>query len=50
MIERFLLAAIATFCFYLFFQLGNNTTKPALLGNGLTQVPNFAYSTPIIPK
>jgi hypothetical protein len=50
MIERFLLAAIATFCFYLFFQLGSNTEKPGFLGNGLTQMPNFAYSTPLISR
>jgi hypothetical protein len=50
MIERFLLAAIATLCFYLFLQLGNNTTKPSFLGNGLTQIPNFIYSIPMFSR
>ena len=41
MLEKFLLAVIATLCFYLFFQMGNTAPKSDSLGNNLVRVSSF---------
>ena len=45
MLERFLLAIIATFCFYLFFQVGSNSSKSEILGDNLIGYQNFLTKT-----
>ena len=48
--ERLILAAVATFCFYLFLQLGDNTPQSNLFGRNLTKAPNFIFNIPILSR
>ncbi len=48
--ERLILAAVATFCFYLFLHLGDNTPQSNLFGRNLTKAPNFIFNIPILSR
>lgn len=50
MLERIVLAAIATVCVYLFLNLGENPSQPALVGNRLTQTQNLFNNIPFFSK
>ncbi len=47
MLERIILAAIATLCIYLFLQLGTKPTQPTFFGGSFTKTPNFIYNFPL---
>lgn len=47
MLERIILAAIATFCIYLFLQLGTKQSQPAFFGESLTRAPDFIHNFPL---
>jgi hypothetical protein len=50
MLERIILAAIATLCIYLFLQLGTKQPQPTFLGGSLTKTTNFLYSLPVFSR
>lgn len=44
MLERLLLAGVATFCIYLFLPIGNNSTQPSFYGQSLTKAPHLIFN------
>ncbi len=48
--ERLILAAVATFCFYLFLHLGGNAPQSNLIGRNSTKAPNFIFNIPIFSR
>ncbi|MGK7951511.1 MAG: hypothetical protein AB4368_22680 [Xenococcaceae cyanobacterium] len=50
MLERLLLAAIATFCFYLFCQVGNSPSPSPFFGENLVKTPTFFLKNLVAPN
>ena len=50
MLERLLLAGVATFCMYLFLHIGNSYTQPSFYGQRLTQAPHFIFNLPLFSR
>ena len=50
MLERIILAAIATLCIYLFLQLGSKQPQSSFLGGSLTKTSNFLYHFPAFSR
>lgn len=50
MLERIILAAIATFCIYLFLNTGTKPSKPVIWGGEFSKIPNFIYSIPLFSR
>jgi hypothetical protein len=51
MIERLLLATVATLCFYFFFlQLGDNLSQPNFFGKGLSRTSNLMFNIPAFSR
>jgi hypothetical protein len=51
MIERLVLAVVATLCFYLFFsQVGDNLSQSSFLGKGLSKTPNLIFNIPVFSR
>ncbi len=47
MLEKFLLAAFATFCVYLFFlQIGGELSQPTFVGNSFSKTSNLMFNIP----
>lgn len=50
MLERIVLAAIVTFCVYLFINLGEKSSQPAFVGGRLTRTTDLLNSIPLLSK
>lgn len=48
MLERLLLAVIATFCFYLFCQVGSTSSPSRFFGENLVETPKLLLKTLVI--
>jgi len=47
MLERIMLAAIVTFCIYLFLQLSGKPSKSAFFDDHIGKVPKFVSELPV---
>ena len=45
--ERLILAGVATFCIYLFLNLGNKPTQPNFIGQNLIKTPPIIFNLPL---
>lgn len=48
MLERLLLAGVATFCIYLFLHIGNSTQP--IYGQNLTKTPHLIFNIPFFSR
>ena len=48
--ERLVLAVVATFCIYLFLNLGNNSKQPSFIGQSLTEGSHFIFNIPFFSR
>lgn len=48
--EKLLLSVVATFCIYLFLNLGNSSTSSQFLGRNLTNASHFIFNIPLLSR
>lgn len=50
MLERLFIAGVATFCIYLFLNIGNNSTQPSFFGQSLSKAPHLIFNLPMFSR